>query len=231
MKKVLGAILLVGGLLGQIYSAVAEPAKPSAQASTDRIVWFAPIRGAITPASSSYLQAALRAAEKDHAQALIVELDTPGGLVTSVREMAQAIDQSKIPVVVYVTPAGAIATSAGALLRWRLTSPRWRPARISAPRIPVDSSAKTSRARWAKKPSTTRPRSRAAWPKCATARPRLAEMVVTKSRSMTAQEAHDAETRRTHRHRVARICSSNSKAAKYRSATGAKAIDPGRAAR
>lgn len=79
------------------------------------------IHGAIDPATLSYLKrgiehAHLKGRDGLQAQALIVELDTPGGLVSSVRDMAQAIDDSHVPVVVFVTPAGASATSAGALL-------------------------------------------------------------------------------------------------------------------
>src|SRR4051812_5950492 len=85
------------------------------KATQDKI-WIAEIRGTINSASSDYLKTALHKAQQDDAQALIVELDTPGGLVSSVREMAQTIDQSHIPVVVYVGPAGSAATSAGALL-------------------------------------------------------------------------------------------------------------------
>lgn len=80
------------------------------------IVRLAEVRGTIDPATSDHLKAAIHAAETENAEALIVELDTPGGLVSSVREMAQSIDQARVPVVVYVTPAGASATSAGALL-------------------------------------------------------------------------------------------------------------------
>src|SRR4051812_11298088 len=76
----------------------------------------AEIRGTIDPATSDYLIGAIHRAEAAQAQVLIVELDTPGGLVSSVRQMAQAIDQASVPVVVYVSPAGASATSAGALL-------------------------------------------------------------------------------------------------------------------
>jgi membrane-bound serine protease (ClpP class) len=79
-------------------------------------VWIAEIRGTINPATSDYLKSAIIAAEAAKAEVLIVELDTPGGLVSSVREMAQTVDSAKIPVAVYVTPAGASATSAGALL-------------------------------------------------------------------------------------------------------------------
>lgn len=74
------------------------------------------IRGTINPATSRYLERAIEQATSESGKFLLVELDTPGGLVSSVREMAQSIDKSKIPVLVYTTPAGAAATSAGALL-------------------------------------------------------------------------------------------------------------------
>src|SRR5690606_9735507 len=79
-------------------------------------VHVAEIRGTIDPATSHYLGRAIDQASAANAHLLLVELDTPGGLVTSVREMAQKIDQSKIPVIVYTAPAGSSATSAGALL-------------------------------------------------------------------------------------------------------------------
>ncbi|MGE3760554.1 MAG: nodulation protein NfeD, partial [Pseudobdellovibrionaceae bacterium] len=84
-------------------------------AETSR-VYRIEIRGTINPATSRYLARSLEQAEQEQADFLLIELDTPGGLVTSVREMAQTIEQSKIPVVVFTMPAGAAATSAGALL-------------------------------------------------------------------------------------------------------------------
>ncbi len=74
------------------------------------------IRGTINPATSHYLTRAIKEAETANSSFLLIELDTPGGLVSSVREMAQSIDQSKVPVLVFTMPAGAAATSAGALL-------------------------------------------------------------------------------------------------------------------
>ena len=74
------------------------------------------IRGTINPGVSRYLARAIETAVHAKADFLLIELDTPGGLVSSVREMAQRIDQSKIPVIVFTTPAGAAATSAGAIL-------------------------------------------------------------------------------------------------------------------
>mgnify|MGYP001596812667 FL=1 len=85
-------------------------------ADSGNTVWIASIRGTINPASGSYFRSAIQKAEKDNAQALIIELDTPGGLLSSVRDMAQAVATAKVPVIVYVTPAGSSATSAGALL-------------------------------------------------------------------------------------------------------------------
>lgn len=79
-------------------------------------IYFIEIRGTINPGVSRYLARAIETAVLAKADFLLIELDTPGGLVTSVREMAQRIDQSKIPVLVFTTPAGASATSAGAIL-------------------------------------------------------------------------------------------------------------------
>lgn len=79
-------------------------------------VFHIEIRGTINPATSRYMSRAIEDAEAGQANFLLIELDTPGGLVSSVREMAQSIDQSKIPVIVFTAPGGASATSAGAIL-------------------------------------------------------------------------------------------------------------------
>jgi len=70
----------------------------------------------IQPVSAGMLERALGRANSDGAQALLVELDTPGGLVESMRTMAGAILSSRVPVIVYVSPAGARAGSAGFFL-------------------------------------------------------------------------------------------------------------------
>jgi len=74
------------------------------------------INGAIGPASATLLSDALAAARERHTQALLIELDTPGGLSTSMREMIQAVTNSPIPVITYVAPRGAHAASAGTYL-------------------------------------------------------------------------------------------------------------------
>ena len=70
----------------------------------------------IQPVTADELSRAITRANADGAQALLVELDTPGGLVDSMRTMAGAILGSRVPVIVYVGPSGARAGSAGFFL-------------------------------------------------------------------------------------------------------------------
>jgi membrane-bound serine protease (ClpP class) len=71
------------------------------------------IQGSINPASANYIVEAVEQSERDGADALLIELDTPGGLVTATKDIIQAILNSKLPVIVYVAPHGAWAASAG----------------------------------------------------------------------------------------------------------------------
>lgn len=74
------------------------------------------ISSAITPSSSSQIERAIKHAESISAEALIIELDTPGGLLESTREIVQNILNSKVPIIVYVSPSGARAGSAGVFI-------------------------------------------------------------------------------------------------------------------
>jgi membrane-bound serine protease (ClpP class) len=74
------------------------------------------ITGAITPGNAEFLDAAIRRADSEGAGCLVVILDTPGGLAESMRKMVMAIYASRVPVVVYVSPPGARAASAGVMI-------------------------------------------------------------------------------------------------------------------
>jgi membrane-bound serine protease (ClpP class) len=72
--------------------------------------------GAISPAMQEYIQRGINAAQSRNAEALIIQLNTPGGDLQSLDNIIQSIRASSVPVVVYVAPNGAMAGSAGALV-------------------------------------------------------------------------------------------------------------------
>jgi membrane-bound serine protease (ClpP class) len=74
------------------------------------------INGAIGPATASYISRAVDAAAAQHDECLILQLDTPGGLLESTKEIVQTFYAAKIPTVVYVAPSGASAGSAGVFI-------------------------------------------------------------------------------------------------------------------
>jgi len=76
----------------------------------------ATISGSINPASADYLIGAIEKSERENAAALLIELDTPGGLVSSTKDIIQAMLNSSVPIIVYVSPRGAWASSAGTFI-------------------------------------------------------------------------------------------------------------------
>jgi membrane-bound serine protease (ClpP class) len=76
------------------------------------------IDGTITPVMARYLSRAINDAEDDGADALVVKMDTPGGLSSAMDDMIRDILESKVPVVVYVAPRGARAASAGVYITY-----------------------------------------------------------------------------------------------------------------
>ena len=71
------------------------------------------VDGAIGPATADYISRSVDEAQSKGAQCLIIQLNTPGGLLDSTRAIVQKLLGSPIPVVVYVAPTGATAASAG----------------------------------------------------------------------------------------------------------------------
>ncbi len=86
---------------------------PARSAGPGPTVLVARIDTPIHPAAANYLKKVLKAAAEEGAALVVVGLSTPGGLLTSTREMTSAILQSKVPVATYVSPSGAQAASAG----------------------------------------------------------------------------------------------------------------------
>jgi membrane-bound serine protease (ClpP class) len=74
------------------------------------------IDGPIGPAAADYVSRSIKLAAAERAECLVVQLDTPGGLLDSTKEIVQAFYASPLPVVVYVEPEGASAASAGCFI-------------------------------------------------------------------------------------------------------------------
>jgi membrane-bound serine protease (ClpP class) len=79
-------------------------------------VLLAPYSGVITPVSNEFMRGAIARAEKEKFAAVVLQIDTPGGLVSSMRETVKAQMGARIPVIVYVHPAGGRAASAGVFI-------------------------------------------------------------------------------------------------------------------
>jgi membrane-bound serine protease (ClpP class) len=107
---VAAALMAGAGVTGGLPAHAEQPVP--AQPFVDKLV----LADTIQPVSADELTRALAQANSDGAHALLIVLDTPGGLLDSTREMAGAILSSKVPVIMYVAPAGARAGSAGFFL-------------------------------------------------------------------------------------------------------------------
>lgn len=96
--------------------AVPVSGRPAAAQDQTPLVLVLSAEGALTPAMLGYLERGLRSAEQRGAELLVFQLNTPGGSVTLMQSMVESIRASRVPVVVYVTPRGAMAGSAGTLI-------------------------------------------------------------------------------------------------------------------
>lgn len=111
-----GALGLVALLLGVALLALPGPAPSQAAALQEQApgtVWLTRATGIIDPALSGFLVDTMEDAAAAQAAALVIQLDTPGGLDTSMREIIQAQLDAPISIVLYVSPQGARAASAG----------------------------------------------------------------------------------------------------------------------
>ena len=127
----IGAALVLGGLVLSL-----QPAERAAAAS--RQVLLIRVEGAITPVVADFISDSVEAAEAGGHVALVIGLDTPGGLDVSMREIAQSLLGSTVPVVVYVSPEGARAASAGALIALAAHAIVMAPATSIGAATPVD---------------------------------------------------------------------------------------------
>lgn len=110
LKRNLNIVLILVVLTGMGIMA------PHAKADAPPEVYLLTITGTINPGTALLVQTAIEDVTAAQARALIMTLDTPGGLMDSMRDIVMAILNSPVPVVVYVYPSGARAASAGVLI-------------------------------------------------------------------------------------------------------------------
>lgn len=111
-RSAVGVCLLLMLLVGM--SGAVQGKTPNAKSAPP--VYLVDIDDVINPGTSALLDYAIETAQAYSAAALIVRINTPGGLLSSTRDMVRSISKSSVPVIAYVGPAGASATSAGAFI-------------------------------------------------------------------------------------------------------------------
>ena len=118
MSRRIAAAVLLGGLLLALVS-VAAPASGApapSRAPADVTVHQVSLTGTVDPLAARYVTRAIRRAEPAGAAAVLLRLDTPGGLDSSMREIVRAVAAARIPVIGWVGPPGSRAASAGAII-------------------------------------------------------------------------------------------------------------------
>jgi membrane-bound serine protease (ClpP class) len=110
--------LAVPLLLAVAGSAVAGPAVAAGAAARPetRQVLVVPFNNDVNPVTADYVAEAIERGEREGFGAVVIELDTPGGLSSAMRDIVKDVLAAKVPVVVYVSPAGSSADSAGAVI-------------------------------------------------------------------------------------------------------------------
>ncbi|HJY22375.1 MAG TPA: hypothetical protein VJ279_05795, partial [Hanamia sp.] len=101
------------------------------------------INDGINPATAEFIQQGIEKAQKENAQCLIINLNTPGGLLTSTRGIVTNIMKSEVPVVVYVSPTGAHAGSAGVFITMSANIAAMAPGTNIGAAHPVDMQGKS----------------------------------------------------------------------------------------
>ena len=114
--------------LGAMLLGIGVPSGVTAAAGEVRVL---SVDGIINPISARYLVRGIEEAADEGDAAVLIELDTPGGLLDATQEITGAMLNARLPVIVYVTPAGTHAASAGTSSPWPRTWRPWRRARGS----------------------------------------------------------------------------------------------------
>lgn len=149
--------------------------------------------GPIVPPMLEYFKRGIETAEQRDAEVLIIELNTPGGSVDTMLEIIQVIGESKVPVVIYVSPKDAMAGSAGALITMAGHASAMAPRTAIGAASPIESSgADIEETREKKLKEFLKAKARTMVKDRGTEAVKLAEAMIEDAKAVTAAEALDA---------------------------------------
>ena len=174
-----------------------EAAAPVSSAAGDEVqpaprVVLIRIDSAIHPVAAEYIVDSLAEADEMRAEALVIELNTPGGLLTSTREITKAMLSARTPVVVYVSPSGAQAASAGFFLVMAADVAAMAPGTNTGAAHPVGGQGEDIEGHMGKKVEEDAAATIRSLARQHGRDVELAEQAVLESRSFTAEEALEA---------------------------------------
>jgi len=186
MKRIGLLLIFVASLLFSIQTVRAQTNQP--------LVLVMTATGTIEPAMQGYFQRGIQVAEQRNAEALIIQLDTPGGDLQSMVNIIQDIRASSVPVVIYVTPNGAMAGSAGALITMAAQVSAMAPEAAIGASSPIDSNGQNLNSTLATKQkeimkATIRPLVE----RRGSVATQLAQDMVDNAKAVSAKEAFDAK--------------------------------------
>ncbi|MGH7778633.1 MAG: NfeD family protein [Candidatus Binataceae bacterium] len=110
----IGAVAILAALASRVRAKDSTPAATATPAQ--KWVELITIDGSINPAVASFIDDSIDSAARGGASALVIELDTPGGLLISAQQIVKSLLAAPLPVIVYVAPSGASAASAGTFI-------------------------------------------------------------------------------------------------------------------
>jgi membrane-bound serine protease (ClpP class) len=147
------------------------------------------VNGTINPGSAAYILNAIHVAESEKDDALLLRLDTPGGLLTSTRHIIEGFSESRVPVIVWIGPGGASATSAGALITMAAHISAMAPGTNLGAAHPVGPQGEDVKGTMGEKVTNDTAALARAQAVLRGRNPETAEAIVTHSRSFSAEEA------------------------------------------
>jgi membrane-bound serine protease (ClpP class) len=176
-------------LLVALSAALASTGRAAAPAPVRPEVFHIRVSSIVHPVSAEFIVDSIQAADRAGATALVIELDTPGGLMTSMREISTAMLSAKTPVVLYVSPPGAQAASAGFFLLMAADVAAMAPGTNAGAAHPVGGQGETIQGKLGEKVEQDAAASIRSLAARNGRNVALAEAAVVQSRSFTADEA------------------------------------------